>query len=193
MNLVKKKGKKKKNEGGKIAHTHEFFFFGFKNPPPQDGLIIKIFKNVLRLLRRQSSVKPTGGKNWDRGKSNYQGGTIFHSLRQSSEGVTGRNDKRRNQSSLDLSNSRRGGSPLNRGCLGRRRGDLTNLPSMSILIYGYRLSGRGRSLNRNSMRGCRGGRCCKLSPTKKALHGVPMGTKNSSAVGRYIERGWGSS
>ena len=70
---------------------------------------------------------------------------------------------------LDLSSSRKGGSPLNRGCLGRRSSDLTSLLSMSILNYGYRLSRGGRSLNRNSMRGCRGGKRCKLSPTKKAL------------------------
>ena len=54
---------KKKEEGGKIAHTHEFLFFEFRNPPPQDGLIVRIFKNVLRLLRRQSSVRPTSGRN----------------------------------------------------------------------------------------------------------------------------------
>ena len=79
VNLAKKKGKRE--EGGKIAHTHEFLFFGFKNPPPQDRLIVWIFKNVLRFLSRQSSVRPTGGRNWDGGKSNYQRGTILHSLR----------------------------------------------------------------------------------------------------------------
>ena len=78
VNLAKKK---KREEGGKIAHTHEFFFFGFRNPPPQDRLIVRIFKNILRFLRRQSSVKPTGGRNRDGGRSNYQGGTILHSLR----------------------------------------------------------------------------------------------------------------
>ena len=51
VNLAKKK-KKKREEGGKIAHTHEFLFFGFRNPPPQDGLIVRIFKNILRFLRR---------------------------------------------------------------------------------------------------------------------------------------------
>ena len=66
---------------------------------------------------------------------------------------------------------------MNRGCLGKRMGDLTNLPSMSTFIYGYRLSGRGRSLNRNSMRVCRSGKCCKLSPTKKALHGCAHGNR----------------
>ena len=82
MNLAKKKrGRKKKEEGGKIAHTYEFLFFRFRNPPPQDGFIVRIFKNVLRLLRRQSRVKPTGGRNWDGRRSNYQGGTILHSLR----------------------------------------------------------------------------------------------------------------
>ena len=82
VNLAKEKRKKKKRGGGvKIAYTHEFLFFGFRNPPPQDGLIVKIFKNVLKLLRRQISVRPTGGRNWDGGRSNYQGGTILHSLR----------------------------------------------------------------------------------------------------------------
>ena len=66
---------------------------------------------------------------------------------------------------------------MNKGCLGKRRGDLTNLPSMSTFIYGYRLSGRGRSLNRNSMHACRSGRCCKLNPTKKALHGCAHGDR----------------
>ena len=141
----------------------------------QDGLIIKILRNVLKLLRGQINVRPKGGRNWDGGRSNYQGGTILHSLRQSSEGLIGGNDNRRNRSSLDLSSSRRGGSPLNRRCLGKRMGDLTNLPSMSTFIYGYRLSGKGRSLNRNSMRVCRSGKCCKLSPTKKALHGCAHG------------------
>ena len=69
---------KKKMKGRKKLHTHEFLFFGFRNPPPQDELIVRIFKNV---LRRQSSVRPTGGRNWDGGRSNYQGGTILHSLR----------------------------------------------------------------------------------------------------------------
>ena len=36
--LSKKKGEeKKKDEGGKIAHTREFLFFGFRNPPPRMG------------------------------------------------------------------------------------------------------------------------------------------------------------
>ena len=66
---------------------------------------------------------------------------------------------------------------MNRGCLGKRSSDLTSLPTMSTLIYGYRLSGGGGSLNKNSMRGCRGGRHCKLSSTKKALHGCGHGNK----------------
>ena len=78
VNLAKKK---KREERGKIAHTHEFLFFGFRNPPPQDRLIVRIFKNVLRILKRQSIVRPTSAKNWDGGRSNYQGGTILHSLR----------------------------------------------------------------------------------------------------------------
>ena len=66
---------------------------------------------------------------------------------------------------------------MNRGCLGRRSDDLTNLSSMSTFIYGYRLSERGRSLNRNSMRGCKGGRCCKLNPTKRALYRCAHGDR----------------
>ena len=79
VNLAKKK--KKGEEGGKIAHTHEFFFFGFRNPPPQDGLIVRIFKNALRFLRRQCNFRPTGGRNRDGRRSNYQGGIILHNLR----------------------------------------------------------------------------------------------------------------
>ena len=73
--------KKKRGGGGKKAHTHEFLFFEFRNPPPQDGLIIRIFKNILKLLRKQISIRPAGGRNWDGGMSNYQGGTIIYSLR----------------------------------------------------------------------------------------------------------------
>ena len=53
---AKKKGRmnlaKKKKRGGKKAHIHGLLFFGFRNPPPQDRLIIKIHKNVFKLLRR---------------------------------------------------------------------------------------------------------------------------------------------
>ena len=70
---------------------------------------------------------------------------------------------------------------MNRGCLSRKSSGLTSLPSMSTIIYGYQLSRGGRSLNRNSVRGCRGGRRCKLSHTKKALHGYAYG--NSKLLG----------
>ena len=66
---------------------------------------------------------------------------------------------------------------MNKGCLGKRSSDLTSLPSISTFIYGYRLTGGGRSLNKNSMHGYRGGRHCKLSPTKKALHGCAHGNR----------------
>ena len=155
--------KKGRVRGGKKAHTHGLLFFEFRNPPPQDGLIVKILKNVFRLLRRQISVKPTGGRNWDGGRSNYHGGTVLYSLRQSNEGITSGNDKRRDRSSLNLSSS--------------RRDDLANLPNISTLIYVYRPSGRGRSLNRNSMRGCKSGGCWKLNPIKKALHGCAYGDR----------------
>ena len=47
----------------------------------QEGLILRIFKNVLGLLRGQVCIKTTHGITRNRGRGDYQRRTILHSLR----------------------------------------------------------------------------------------------------------------
>ena len=60
-------------------------------------------------------------------------------------------------------------------CLGKNRSNPTNPLRISALTYGYWLSGRDRSLNKNSLCSSRRGRSYSLkhhvSPIKETFHG----------------------
>ena len=155
----------------------------------QEGLILRIFKNVLGLLGGQVRIKTTGGITRNRGRGDYQRRTILHSLRQSCEGVTSGDNKGQDRgSSLGLSSSRNNSFQRNR-CPGRNGCGLTNPFSISTIFFGYRLGWRDKSLSKNSMCNSRGSRCCKgyIGPIKKALHGYTYGGRKLFS-GRAIHR-----
>ena len=89
--------------------------------------------------------------------------------------TSGDNERCDKRSNLGLSSNRRNGSLLGSKCLGRNGSSLTNPLRMSTLIYGYWLSGRDRSLSRNSLCNSRSGKSYGLkhhiSPIKETFHG----------------------
>ena len=162
-----------------------FLFVRVRNSLLQDGLILRILKNVLKLLEGQVRIRTTNGKTGNRGWGDYQRRTILHSLRQSWEGVSSGDNKGQDKgSSLGLNSSRNNSFWRNK-CPGRNGCGLINPLSMSTLFSGYRLEWRDKSLSKNSMCSSRGSRCCKcyIGPIKKPSMGTPMEAKSSSAVG----------
>ena len=76
-----RKKKKKHIPMNSVLKGGTFLFVRVRNSLLQDGLILRILKNVLKLLEGQVRIRTTNGKAGNRGWGDYQRRTILHSLR----------------------------------------------------------------------------------------------------------------
>ena len=105
-----------------------------RNPCPHNGLIVRIFKDLLRpFIGRQVCVRPSGGRTGDRGRGDNQGRAILHGLGEGNEKIDGRYDWRSSRrGALGLGHPCRSDSLLGSRDLSRNRSGFPNNNPFSL-------------------------------------------------------------